>query len=218
LDSLPRQHAVAYGAKVGEYADFNRDRSFAEPLLDRLGALLRHGATVADLGCGPGWETEALERRGYRVIGLDVTPEFLALAAREHPATGYLVGEFCALPFGDDVLDGAWACSSLVHVPWAHIDEALAEIARVLRPGGAFFASMQAGSTEGLLASRTFPGERFHYAYYAPEDWRARLERAGFVVDWLNYHEAAPEHCNPGAHGWIESVARVQLRSAPTDP
>lgn len=175
MESLPGQHAAAYGAKVGEYAAFNRDRGFAEPLLDRLGASLHPGATVADLGCGPGWETEALESRGYRAIGLDVTPQFLVLAAREHPASGYLVGEFGALPFGDGVLDGVWACSSLVHVPWARIDDALAEIARVLRPGGAFFASMQAGSTEGLVASRTFPGERFHYANYEPDDWRVRL-------------------------------------------
>lgn len=209
MELLPTQHAAAYGSAVSEYAKFNHDRSFAEPLLDRLAAVLRPGAVVVDLGCGPGWETEALERRGFRAVGLDVTPEFLAFAVREHPAHGYLVGEFCALPFGDRHFDGAWACSSLVHVPWSHIDKALAEIGRVLRPGGAFFASMQAGSAEGLNASRTFPGKRFHYAYYEPEDWRARLERAGFIVDWLNYHEASPEHCNPGAHGWIESVARV---------
>lgn len=210
MDSLPTQHAAAYGSNVGEYAAFNRDRTFAEPLLHRLGALLRSGAVVADLGCGPGWETEALERRGFRAIGLDVTPEFLAFAAREHPASGYLVGEFLALPFGDGALDGVWACSSLVHIPRARLDEALAEIARVLRPGGAFLASMQAGSTEGWIASRTFPGERFYYAYYHPEDWRARLERAGFAVDWLNYHEAAQGHLSPGAHGWTESLGRVR--------
>lgn len=208
-DPLPPQHALAYGARVSEYAAFNDDRAFAVPLLDRLGALLHPGAVVVDLGCGPGWETEALQRRGFQAIGLDVTSEFVALAARGHPATGYVVGEFGALPFGDRVLDGAWACSSLVHVPWSGIDQALAEIARVLRPGGVFFASMQAGSTEGLNASRTFPDALFHYAYYEPEEWHARLTGAGFVVDWLNYHDAAPEHCNPGAHGWIESVARV---------
>jgi ubiquinone/menaquinone biosynthesis C-methylase UbiE len=201
-----------YGADIGQYAAFNRDRSFAEPLLDRLCASLPAGGAVADLGCGPGWETEALERRGFRAIGVDVTLEFVAFALREHPAFGYLVGEFLALPFSDHALDGVWACSSLVHVPWARIDEALAEIARILRAGGTFFASMQAGSTEGLVASLTSPGKRLHYAYYHPKDWRSRLERAGFTVDWLNYHEAS-EHCNPGAHGWIETVARTRRPS-----
>lgn len=199
--------ARAYTGDVPEYARINDDRSFAEPLLDRLVKHLPAGATVADLGCGPGWETEALADRGFRAVGVDVTPDFLAFAAREHPAGGYVAGDFLALPFRSGVLDGAWACSSLVHVPWRDIDAALAEIARVLRPGGAFFASMQAGSVEGPLASRTFPDKTFHYAYYEPDDWRVRLTRAGFEVTWFNTHEEAPEHCNPGAHGWIESLA-----------
>jgi SAM-dependent methyltransferase len=199
-----------YGADIDQYAAFNKDRSFAEPLLDRLCASLPADAIIADLGCGPGWETEALERRGFRAIGVDVTIEFLSFAVREHPAFGYLVGEFLALPFRDRALDGVWACSSLVHVPRALIDEALAEIARTLRTGGAFLASMQAGSTEELVASLASPGKRLHYAYYHPDDWRSRLERVGFTVDWLNYHEEASVHCSPGAHGWIESVARIR--------
>jgi ubiquinone/menaquinone biosynthesis C-methylase UbiE len=204
---LARRHALTYGEDVEQYAAVNEDRSFADPLLDRLGSLLSPGAIVADLGCGPGWEAESFERRGFRAIGVDLTPEFLAFASRAHPASGYLAGDFLALPFGGGALDGAWACSSLVHVPWAEIDTALLEVARILRPGGAFLATMQAGSKEGPTASRTFPGKAFHYAYYKPGDWHARLERAGFAIDWLNYHEAAAEHCNPGAHGWIESLA-----------
>lgn len=198
----------AYSGSAAEYAEFNADRSFAKPLLDTFAATLPPHAAVVDLGCGPGWEAESLTKRGFRAVGLDVTLDFLAFAALSHPARGYLVGDFLHLPFRDQALDGAWACSSLVHVPWAHINAALAEVARVLRAGGVFFASMQAGSSEGALASRTFPDKTFHYAYYEPREWEARLRRAGFEVIAANYHEAAPEHCNPGAHGWIETLAR----------
>lgn len=207
--------ARAYRDDVPQYAAINADRSFAEPLLDRLVARLPVGGTVVDLGCGPGWETESLERRGLHAVGVDVTTEFLGFAARAHPAD-YLAADFLHLPFGGAVVDGAWACSSLVHVPWSFIDEALREVRRILRPGGSFFASMQAGSVEGSLASSTFPGKRFHYAYYEPYDWRARLEAAGFTVAWENYHEAAAEHCNPGAHGWIETIAIRPFLSAPS--
>lgn len=165
--------AHAYRDHVDEYAQVNADRSFATPLLDRLAELVPGGGVVGDLGCGPGWETGALASRGFRAVGLDVTPAFLAHAARSHPATGYLAGDFLTLPFRDGTLDGAWACSSLVHVPWLSIGSALAEVARVLRNGGAFLSTMQAGSVEGPLGSRTFPGKLFHYAYYEPDDWRA---------------------------------------------
>src|SRR3546814_17129778 len=69
---------------------------------------------------------------------------------------------------------------------------------------------MQAGSVEGALGSRTFPGETFHYAYYEPPEWRMRLTRAGFEVLDANYHESGADHCNPGAHGWIETLAVVR--------
>jgi ubiquinone/menaquinone biosynthesis C-methylase UbiE len=206
-----REDAIAIGrAYTGVapvYAQINDDRSFAEPLLGRLAERLPAGAIVADLGCGPGWETEALTRRGFRAVGVDLTADFLRYAAGAHPAAGYVAGDFLALPFASSMLDGVWACSSLVHVPWRDIDAALAEVARVLRPGGAFFASMQAGRVEGPLASRTFPDKTFHYAYYEPDEWRTRLVRAGFEVGWFNTHDEPPEHCNPGAHGWIESLA-----------
>lgn len=67
---------------------------------------------------------------------------------------------------------------------------------------------MQAGTTEGAVSSQSIPGMQLHYAYYEPDEWHHRLARAGFVVDDLRFHGNAPEHCNPGAHGWIETVAR----------
>jgi hypothetical protein len=69
---------------------------------------------------------------------------------------------------------------------------------------------MQAGTTEGLVASQSLAGKRLHYAYYQPEDWRARLEIAGFAVDSVDYRVTSSEHCNPGATGWIESLARLR--------
>ncbi len=206
----PARHSAvaitrAYAGDAAAYAAFNADRSFAEPLLDLLAAALPPGGAVVDLGCGPGWETAALARRGLRALGLDLTRDFVAFAAREHPAAGCVQGDFLALPFADGALDGAWACSSLVHLPSARVDDALAEIRRVLRPGGAFFASMQAGATEGEIPSVSFPGKRYHYAFYDPADWRARLERAGFAVLSWNEH---PGTTNPGATGWIESLVR----------
>jgi hypothetical protein len=46
METLPYQHATAYASGIGEYVEFNKDRSFSRPLLDQLAALLLPGATV----------------------------------------------------------------------------------------------------------------------------------------------------------------------------
>lgn len=209
MDTADRHTALdtarSYARHIDDYVEVTADRTFAGPLLNALSALLPPAATVVDLGCGPGWETGALEDRGFRAIGLDVTRSFLVQASGAHVASGYVVGDFLALPFADGAVDGTWASSSLVHLPWARIDSALREIARVLRSGGVFFASMQSGTVELLRESDGMPGAMFHYAYYQIEDWQKRLEAAGFEVLSLNQHGAGIDA--PGRHGWIESLA-----------
>jgi ubiquinone/menaquinone biosynthesis C-methylase UbiE len=198
----------AYATHVTEYEAANPDRSFAEPMLRWLVEGLTPGARVIDLGCGPGWEVRRLGELGFSALGLDVTVPFLGRARSLDLSWGYLAGDFRALPVRDESCDGAFSSSSYVHVSWADIDDALGEVARILRPGGLFVASVQAGSSEGPVSSRSVPGMLLHYAYYEPDEWRRRLEAAGMVVEELRYHASAPEHCNPGAHGWIETLAR----------
>jgi ubiquinone/menaquinone biosynthesis C-methylase UbiE len=100
----------------------------------------RPGERVVDLGCGPGFMTRelalAVGRRG-RVHGLDLSEPMLGLARRrcaELPAVELVVGDMTALDLPDGSLDAAVALQSLEYVP--EVARAMAEIARVLRPGG----------------------------------------------------------------------------------
>ncbi|HEU0132878.1 MAG TPA: methyltransferase domain-containing protein [Mycobacteriales bacterium] len=121
-----------------------RDADTVTPSLPPVAATLlalagvRAGETVADVGCGTGLLTYAAAAaagaRG-RVLGLEREEALLrAAAARRASGVGWLLGEPAALPLADGVLDKV-ICGSGLH-RFADPAAVLAEVARVLAPGG----------------------------------------------------------------------------------
>jgi SAM-dependent methyltransferase len=106
---------------------------------DVLDATLPDGdPVVVDVGCGDGSLVRHLARRGARAIGVEIGTEPLARARAHAPVGGerYLEGGAQALPLEDESADVVVFANSLHHVPVDLLDAALAEAARVLRPGG----------------------------------------------------------------------------------
>jgi 2-polyprenyl-6-hydroxyphenyl methylase/3-demethylubiquinone-9 3-methyltransferase len=109
-------------------------------IADRLArAFGRRRCRVLDVGCGAGFVANGLARQGHEPYGVDMAQSALDVAAR-HDRTGrarYVLGDALALPFADGMFDAACAMDVLEHVE----DKAalIAEVARVLGPGGLFF-------------------------------------------------------------------------------
>jgi SAM-dependent methyltransferase len=92
---------------------------------------------VLEVGGGPGELSERMLRElGAEVSFIDISPRMVELACAR--GVDAQVGDVQALPFKDGVFDTVVAAWMLYHVP--DIDGGLAEIARVLRPGGALVA------------------------------------------------------------------------------
>jgi 2-polyprenyl-6-hydroxyphenyl methylase/3-demethylubiquinone-9 3-methyltransferase len=103
--------------------------------LQQLGDL--HGRRVLDAGCGGGLVARELAAAGAEVVGVDRSLGSLGVARRAaggsfHPAQGRLE----RLPFGDASFDAVVAADVLEHLP--DLPTAVAELARVLAPGGSF--------------------------------------------------------------------------------
>lgn len=98
----------------------------------------RH-AKVLDVGCGAGFLSNHLAREGFEVTGIDASQASIDVAARrdETRKARYVLGDALQLPFADASFDVVCAMDFLEHVedPGAVV----AEVARVLKPGGAFF-------------------------------------------------------------------------------
>jgi ubiquinone/menaquinone biosynthesis C-methylase UbiE len=98
-------------------------------LLDPLSPSL-----VLDAACGTGRYSAYLAECGHRVIGVDRSPAMLAKARAKLPESDFREGDLEALPVESGSVDAAVCALALVHLP--EVDRAIAELARVVRPGG----------------------------------------------------------------------------------
>ena len=107
---------------------------------------------VLDVGMGTGRLCAALERRGWQVSGVDLSPAMVAAARRRLPeiAERLAEGSIEQLPFADASFDGV-AATGVLEYATEDLDGAVAELARVLRPAGIAVLSFPRQQSLGLL-------------------------------------------------------------------
>lgn len=119
-----------------------REGRFRAAMRERVSAALPRGGTVVDVGCGTGTFAigMAAERPDATVVGVDGDPEILA-RARVKPGADSVEwrdGLAGALPLPDGSADAATMSLVLHHLLPEQKREAMAEVRRVLKPGGSF--------------------------------------------------------------------------------
>jgi demethylmenaquinone methyltransferase/2-methoxy-6-polyprenyl-1,4-benzoquinol methylase len=97
-------------------------------------AVVQPGDRVLDACCGTGDLAVAAEREGGIVTGLDFSPRMLERARKKSETVTWIEGDLLALPFDEGSFDAATVGFGVRNV--ADLEAALAELHRVLRPGG----------------------------------------------------------------------------------
>ncbi|ROO88694.1 methyltransferase family protein [Actinocorallia herbida] len=150
MDETPQftATAAAYDGIAETYATCYRDSLATRPLdrgfIAAFADLVRGRGPVLDAGCGPGHGTEHLRRLGLDVAGVDLAPRMVELARRGYPEIAFERASLTRLPHADGAFAGVMAWYSLIHLPPASMPVALAELRRVLAPGGHLVLAFQA--------------------------------------------------------------------------
>jgi SAM-dependent methyltransferase len=95
-------------------------------------------AELLDVGCGVANAHKQLTGRVGGISGVDVSAASIAVARQRNPGIRYEVFDGTHLPFADQSFDTAFAINVFHHVPVAQRPALVADVRRVLRPGGLF--------------------------------------------------------------------------------
>jgi len=187
---------------------------------DRLG--LRAGDSLLDLGCGGGRHAFEALRRGAKVVALDMSESelreaLILMAAMSEagetppPAVGGVTnGDALHLPFPDASFDRIIASEVMEHIPAD--TSALAELVRVLRPGGTIAVTVPRWLPERIcwaLSDEYHGKPGGHVRIYRASELSTRMSAAG--LDVTGSHHA---HALHSPYWWIKCAVGVDNAQA----
>ncbi len=165
-------------------ARWNRRRHRRPLLLLEWLQCLPAGGRLLDLGCGGGKDAGDLDRRGYRVVGVDRTSALLSAGRCRYPSLPLIRADLRDLPFQARSFDGLWAAASLMHLPKPEARRIFADLCKLVRPGGFFAATVTYGVKSRLVTDGWVPGR--YFARWKKEELARALRGAGWKILELN--------------------------------
>lgn len=203
---------------------YERNGSFVHGLaggvLEWLNA--QPGEYILDLGCGDGQLSQRLADSGAQVLGVDASPAMIAAARERGIEAEQAKAE--SLPFHDETFDAVFS-NAVLH--WVRGQDAmLAQVNRVLKPGGRFVAEMGGhGNIAAIQVALMAILERHGFSNreegtnYFPtaESYTERLKRHGFHVEQMALIPRPTKLVEGGMEGWLRTFRRGVLDGLPED-
>ncbi|MBT5331139.1 MAG: methyltransferase domain-containing protein [Porticoccaceae bacterium] len=192
----------------------------ADYLLDMLPEGVDSPERVIDLGCGAGYMTKALARRHplSHLIGLDIAAGMLAASQQyfggsdflcSHPPS-WLQADMESLPLESDSVDLIYSNASL---QWTDFEQSLAEIKRILAPGGkAILATFVQGTLAEWHSALGLAGHRGLHSLQTMDELLAALSRSGLNLVQSDRRSYQIEHTS--AQSLLESTKRMGATNA----
>jgi len=178
------------------------------------------GERILDLGCGDGQLTMRIAATGAIVFGVDNSAEMVRAARSRGVDAQEASAE--ALPYASSRFDAVFSNAAL---HWVRDQDAMmAEVHRVLKPGGRFVAEMGGHGNiaairvalMAVLARHGYGDREDGVNYYpTPDGYTRRLQRHGFKVEQIALIPRPTPLAESGMAGWLRTFRRGVLESLP---
>lgn len=175
FDKIAHRYDEWYKTKVGGYVDKTEKKLVFSMIKTKHGNAL-------DLGCGTGNYTLELYKRGFQVVGVDISRRMLKIAQKKLPNAKFIKANAYSLPFEDNTFDLVLSVTMLefIHEP----EKVLSEVYRVLKPGGEAVIGTMNGKSMWFIFKRMkslFVETAYRYArFYTPKELENLMKNAGF--------------------------------------
>jgi SAM-dependent methyltransferase len=216
MDGGWEESAGAWIASLGGEGDFTRRYVTDPAMVARIEG--RAFRTALDVGCGEGRFCRILQQLGVAATGLDPTARLIDEAVRRDPTGDYRLGRAEKLEFPDATFDLVVSYLALIDIPG--LGEAVAEMARVLAPGGTLLiANLASFSTAGAETGwiEAADGTLLHFAV------DRYLEERAIPVEWegiriVNWHRPLSTYLRLLLEQGLRLVHFDEPRPAGADP
>ena len=156
---------------------------------------------ILDFGCGSGRDSKFFIENGYKVKAIDGSIEMCKLASK------YINQDVEYMKFEEldeeNVYDGIWACSSIVHVEKEKLAHILNKMIKALKQNGVIFVSFKKGTGYEIKEGK-------YYNFLVKEEFEKILENLNTNVKIICYRENISNSKRPKASEWSNIILQKE--------
>jgi len=203
-----------YNKHAGLYKDASENQILKNELgqIQDFCSLLAPKSKILDVGCGSGRDSNIFYKKGFSVVGIDISENLLALARQYYSGIEFIEADMTLLPFENNIFDGLWVHASLLHLTEeSDIQKALSEFSRVTKSGGAIHIFVRAQNKKhGVISEQVFSdGDTRIFRNYKVDEIVKFVEGFGFnVLTHEKYNETRDNPKGRSDIDWIVVLAK----------
>ena len=156
---------------------------------------------ILDFGCGSGRDSKFFIENGYKVKAIDGSIEMCKLASK------YINQDVECMKFEEldeeNIYDGIWACSSIVHVEKEKLPNILNKMIKALNQNGVIFVSFKKGTGYEIKEGK-------YYNFLVKEEFEKILENLNTNVKIIDYRENISNSKRPKASEWSNIILQKE--------
>ena len=156
---------------------------------------------ILDFGCGSGRDSKFFIANGYKVKAIDGSIEMCKLASK------YINQDVEYMKFEEldeeNVYDGIWACSSIVHVEKEKLPNILNKMIKALKQNGVIFVSFKKGTGYEIKEGK-------YYNFLVKEEFERILENLNTNVKIIGYRENISNSKRPKVSEWSNIILQKE--------